>query len=194
MRIYDNIIFNPGGGGSGGFGLFEFIFASILIIFLSIIIYGILMFIAYWKIYKKAGKPGWACIVPIYGQIVQLEICELPIWYIIFIFIPFANIYYFIITNIKMSQKFGKGTGFAIGMILAGPIFPLILAFGSSQYQPSGINNGVAQMNQQPIQNQPINTIQPIPEQTVVNQPIFCTGCGTAKTNATAFCTNCGKQ
>ena len=53
----------------------------------------ILTIIATWKMFTKAGKPGWAAIIPVYNIIVMLEIAELPMWYIALFLIPFANIY-----------------------------------------------------------------------------------------------------
>lgn len=92
------------------------------------------MIASLWKIFSKAGKPGWACIVPIYNIIVMLEIVEKPAWWIILYLIPFVNITVAIIINIELAKVFGKDTGFAIGMIILPFIFFPMLAFGNSQY------------------------------------------------------------
>lgn len=94
----------------------------------------VLMIASLWKIFSKAGKPGWACIVPIYNIIVMLEIVEKPAWWIILYLIPFVNITVAIIINIELAKVFGKDTGFAIGMIILPFIFFPMLAFGNSQY------------------------------------------------------------
>ncbi len=92
-----------------------------------------------WKINTKAGKPGWACIVPIYSMIVTLEIIGKPYWWIIMYFIPFANIIFGIWTLNLLAKSFGKSEGFTLGLIFLGFIFFPILAFGSAEYQgPAG--------------------------------------------------------
>ena len=103
-----------------------------VIVWLALIIF----FIAVgWKIFTKAGKPGWAAIIPIYNIIVFLEIINRPIWWILLTLIPFVNFVVAIIMAMDLAKSFGKGTGFGIGLIFLSPIFSAILAFGSAQYQ-----------------------------------------------------------
>ena len=85
-----------------------------------------------WKTFAKAGQPGWACIVPIYNLIVMLKIAGRPIWWIIpVVLVPFFGL----IPCIDIAKKFGKGTGFGIGLGFLGFIFFPMLGFGDSQYQ-----------------------------------------------------------
>ena len=87
-----------------------------------------------WKIFAKAGKPGWAAIVPIYNLIVLLEIAEKPIWWIVIVFIPFVGgLIFAILVWMAVAQKFGKSSGF--GVLCAFVIGIPILGFGSAQYQ-----------------------------------------------------------
>lgn len=90
---------------------------------------------AQWKIFTKAGKPGWAAIIPIYNIIVFLEIVGRPLWWIVLMLIPLVNIVIGIMLSIDLAKSFGKGTGFAVGLILLSPIFLLMLAFGDARYQ-----------------------------------------------------------
>lgn len=90
---------------------------------------------ANWKIFTKAGKPGWASIVPIYNIIVLLEIIGRPVWWIVLALIPFVNFIFAILVSVDLAKSFGKSIGFAIGLILLAPIFLLILAFGDAKYQ-----------------------------------------------------------
>jgi hypothetical protein len=99
------------------------------------LICAVVVIAAMWKLFTKAGKPGWAAIVPIYNVIVLLEIIDKPIWWIVLFFIPFVNIVAAIIMNIELAKKFGKDTIFAVGLILLPIIFLPILGFGSAQYQ-----------------------------------------------------------
>jgi uncharacterized membrane protein YhaH (DUF805 family) len=95
----------------------------------------ILMIAACWKIYTKAGQPGWAAIIPIYNWYVFCKIVGRPGWWVILFFIPFVNFIVGIILCIDLAKSFGKGVGFGIGLILLGVIFFPILGFGSAQYQ-----------------------------------------------------------
>jgi hypothetical protein len=98
-----------------------------------------------WKLFSKAGQPGWAAIVPIYNYIVWLQMIGKPIWWLLLLFIPFANLVVGIIMMIETAKVFGKGAGFAAGLILLPVVFLPILAFGSSRYQaPAPIAGGIA--------------------------------------------------
>ena len=92
-----------------------------------------------WKIYDKAGKPGWACLIPIYSTIVYLEIIGKPWWWLLLFLIPGVNLVFAIWAANLLSKSFGKDEGFTVGLILLGFIFYPILAFGSAKYQgPAG--------------------------------------------------------
>jgi uncharacterized membrane protein YoaK (UPF0700 family) len=89
-----------------------------------------------WKVFTKAGEPGWAAIVPIYNFIVLLKIAGKPAWWILLMLIPVVNFVVLIIMDIAIARNFGKGGGFAAGLILLAPVFFPILGFGSAKYQP----------------------------------------------------------
>lgn len=95
----------------------------------------VLMIASMWTVFTKAGKPGWAAIVPIYNIIVMLEIVGRPLWWILLMLIPLVNVVIGIMLTIEMARAFGKGLGFAIGLMLLPFIFFLILAFGDAKYQ-----------------------------------------------------------
>ncbi|MEK7615969.1 MAG: DUF5684 domain-containing protein [Patescibacteria group bacterium] len=88
-----------------------------------------------WKIFAKAGKPGWAAIIPVYNIVVELEIIGKPVWWIILFFIPFVNFVMLIICTNALAKVFGKSVGFTLGLLFLAPIFYPILAFGSAQYR-----------------------------------------------------------
>ena len=87
-----------------------------------------------WKIFTKAGKPGWASIVPFYNTIVLLEIVGRPVWWFFLFLIPFANIVVAIIVTHDTSKSFGKDLGWTLGMLFLPLIFYPMLAFGSAKY------------------------------------------------------------
>ena len=87
-----------------------------------------------WKIFTKAGQPGWAALVPIYNLVVLLQVVGRPIWWIVLMLIPLVNLVIFIMVAIDLAKSFGKGAGFGIGLAFLGFIFYPILGFGSAQY------------------------------------------------------------
>lgn len=91
-----------------------------------------------WKVFEKAGQPGWAAIVPIYNAyILVTEIARKEILWFILLLIPGVNIVIAIILSIDVARKFGQGTGFGIGLAFLPFIFYPILGFGSAQYNPN---------------------------------------------------------
>ncbi len=99
----------------------------------------ILVIVALWKVFEKAGKPGWAAIIPIYNIIVLLEIVGKPLWWIILFLIPLVNIIFGIWATNLLSKSFGKNEGFTVGLIFLPFIFYPILGFGSAKYEgPAG--------------------------------------------------------
>ncbi|PYQ49216.1 MAG: signal peptidase I [Acidobacteria bacterium] len=87
-----------------------------------------------WKMFEKAGKPGWAAIVPIYNLIVLLEVVGRPLWWIVLFLIPCVSFVAWIIIAIDVAKAFGKDVGFGIGLALLGFIFIPILGFGDARY------------------------------------------------------------
>ena len=98
------------------------------------LVIGIISIIALWMGFEKAGKPGWASIIPIYNAVVLLNIAGFSGWYILLMLVPIVNVFFGFYMNIKLAKAFGKSTGFGIGLILLNTIFVAILAFGDSKY------------------------------------------------------------
>ncbi len=102
-----------------------------------------LVFTGYWRIYEKAGKPGWAAVVPVYNVVVLLQIVEKPLWWAVFFFIPLINIVFSLIVHVELAERFGKGPLFGLGMTFFPVIFVPILGFGEAQYTgKQGWENG----------------------------------------------------
>lgn len=104
----------------------------VMVVYLAILI---VVIAGCWKVYVKANKPGWACIIPIYNIIVWLEITGRPIWWIILLFIPIVSLVVAIIVSIDLAKSFGKGGGYGIGIAFLPFIFLPMLGFGDAQYQ-----------------------------------------------------------
>ena len=96
---------------------------------------GLLIIVAMWKVFTKAGQPGWAAIIPIYNLYIWCKIVGRPWWWILLMLIPIVNFIVAIVLSIDLAKSFGKGAGFGIGLALLGIIFWPILGFGSAQYQ-----------------------------------------------------------
>jgi hypothetical protein len=95
--------------------------------------------IGMWKVFEKAGQPGWAGIIPFYNMfILTTEIARKEILWFVLMFIPCVNIVAAIIVCIDVAKNFGKGPGFGIGLALLSPIFFPILGFGDAKFQPAG--------------------------------------------------------
>ena len=112
------------------FGTIYFpIFLSLAVLAISIV-----TIVGMWKIFKKAGHPGWACIVPIYNYIIFLRIINRPWWWVILFFIPIVSVVIDVITSYGLAKSFGKGSGFTVGLVLVPFIFFPILGFGDAVY------------------------------------------------------------
>lgn len=152
-----------------------------------IILINILMIISLWKIYKKAGKPGWVSIVPIYNFIVMCEIADKKWWYIFFMLLPIINIYIIIVLCNGLAKKFKKSDGFVVGMILLPIIFFPILAFEKSDVLPTTLNdnelnnlNNVTSLSNEINQNNNVNSVineqyEKTYESSIKNNPIINT-------------------
>lgn len=122
------------GGGGGGAGAAA---AGVVGLLFMLIYVGIIVAViaGMWKTFSKAGQPGWAAIVPIYNLYIWTKIVGRPWWWLLLMFIPIVSIVIAIILCVDLAKSFGKGIGFAVGLILLGFIFIPILGFGSAQYQ-----------------------------------------------------------
>ena len=90
--------------------------------------------IAMWKLFTKAGKPGWHSIIPFLNYYYMFEIAGMNGWMFLLLCIPIANIVVSIMLAINLAKAFGKSSGFAVGLVLLPFIFMLILAFGKDEY------------------------------------------------------------
>jgi hypothetical protein len=104
------------------------------VLFLIWALVAIVMIAAMWRVFTKAGQTGWAILIPIYNGYVLLQVAGKPGWWLLLMLIPFVNIIIGIVVSVAVAEKFGKGVGFAIGLILLPIIFFPILGFGSAQY------------------------------------------------------------
>ena len=112
-------------GGGGGFPAFLFALALMAISVVS-----------FWKVFEKAGQPGWASIIPIYNIYILLKIAGRPGWWLLLYLIPVVNIVVQAIVAIDSAKAFGKSSTFGIvGLWLFSFIGYMILGFGDATYK-----------------------------------------------------------
>ena len=105
--------------------------------------------IASWRLFSKAGKPGWAIIIPFYNLYIYTQIIQRPGWWILLYFsiaIPavgaLALVFLSIVDQLRLAKVFGRSAGFGVGLILLGWVFFPILAFSGSQYDSHRVVEG----------------------------------------------------
>jgi hypothetical protein len=111
------------------------------IIYVGVVVF---MIAAIWKVFTKAGQPGWASIIPIYNTIVQLRIIGRPWWWLLLLFVPIVNIVILFMISIELAKTFGRGAGFGVGLVFLPFIFYAILGFGSAEYRGPSSGSSVA--------------------------------------------------
>ncbi len=140
--------------------------AMFSMLFVPILVISVVMLISHWKIFEKAGKPGWAAIIPIYNIIVLLEIIGKPVWWVFLILFPCTSIIFAVWATNLLSKSFGQREGFTIGLLLLGVVFYPVLAFGNYKYlgpsakEAGGLNPFDPSVNYK----DPFNTPPPPPE------------------------------
>jgi len=121
------------------FCLMDYLSASDIGFFVALIVF---LIAAEWKVFTKAGQPGWAVLIPIYNLYVLLKIVGKPGWWLlVIIFFPPIGIFMALYVIHLLSKSFGHGIGFTLGLIFLSIIFYPILGFGDSKYVgPAGAN------------------------------------------------------
>lgn len=122
----------------GTSSIMETMTGGVLLVYLALMLF---MIIAYWRLFNKAGEPGWAILIPIYNVLIMLKIAGKPWWWIFFpllSIIPLVGWIAVLVISIfvmhGISVNFGKDSGFTVGLVLLPIVFIPILAFGDAQY------------------------------------------------------------
>lgn len=108
------------------------------VIYIGAVLLGIAIIAAMWRAFTKAGKPGWAAIIPIYNIIVEIEVAGKPVWWILLFFVPLAQVIIPFIIAIEIAKRFGKSALWGFFLLGLFPIGWIILAFDDSVYSPDG--------------------------------------------------------
>ena len=89
---------------------------------------------SFWALFTKAGRPGWAALVPIYNTVVMLEIAGRPAWWLLLLLIPFVNFVVLLVVFTDLARSFGEGPGVGIGLAFLPIVFAPMLGFGPARY------------------------------------------------------------
>ncbi len=94
-----------------------------LLVTLLMLVLVLVEIVALWKVYTKAGQPGWASIIPIYNVYVWLKVIGRPGWWLLLLLVPVVNIIVYIIMTLDLAKSFGRSALYGIGLLLLSPIF-----------------------------------------------------------------------
>src|SRR5262245_9002029 len=93
------------------------------------------LFASVWTVFKKAGKPGWLLLIPIYNLVTFFRIAGKPGWWVVLLPIPVVNFFVLLLASIGLAKAFGRGTRFGLGLFFLGPLFYPLLAFSNLRYR-----------------------------------------------------------
>jgi hypothetical protein len=109
---------------------------SLILFIISLLIYLAVCIAGVCGAFSKADRPAWAAIVPIYNAIVFLDIAGKPWWWLFLLMLPLVGIVFAIMAAIAFVNNYGRGVGFAIGLMFLPAIFWPLLGFGDNEYRP----------------------------------------------------------
>jgi len=98
-----------------------------------------------WLVFAKAGRPGWACLIPGYNGAEFLRVAKLPAWLWVLFFVPFVNLVLFATACVRVARAFRKGPRFAAGLMLLPPVYMTILGMGAARYRRFEVVAGAAE-------------------------------------------------
>jgi hypothetical protein len=100
---------------------------------LSIVVF---LMVAAWRVFEKAGRPGWAVLIPFYNLYTLIKIAERPGWWLLFFLVPVVNLIVGMVISVDIARRFGKEDIFGVGLLFLGFIFYPVLAFSDASYRP----------------------------------------------------------
>lgn len=104
-----------------------------------VVIWYVIVAIALWRVFTKAGYAGILAIIPIVNLFILVKIAGYSAWMGLLYLIPIVNIVFAIFVALRTGERFGKGGAFSIFLLwLFSVIGYLILGFGSAKYTPRG--------------------------------------------------------
>lgn len=112
---------------------------TLLVYYLVMLAVWVLMIIGRWKVFTKAGKPGWGSLIPFYSSYCLYDIAFGTGWLFLLTLVPCVGFVFSIILQFKLAKSFGLGAAFGFGLLFLNAIFMMILGFGNyTYYGPDG--------------------------------------------------------
>ncbi|MBY0514595.1 MAG: hypothetical protein K2P78_11865 [Gemmataceae bacterium] len=110
-------------------GLFDYYLLAYAVLVLAVVA-------GWWTVFRKAGQPGWAALVPVYNiYVLVVGVARLSLLWFILVLIPGVQIIAAILVNVEVARRFGRSEAFGLGLAVLGPVFYPILGFGPAKYQ-----------------------------------------------------------
>jgi uncharacterized protein DUF5684 len=114
-----------GAGAALGGGVLAIVMLAVAAVFI----------IGLWKVFTKAGQPGWAAIIPFYNAYIVIKIAGRPGWWLLMLLIPVVNVVFCFLLAIDIAKAFGQSAVFGVVLLfLLGGIGYLVLGFGNYSY------------------------------------------------------------
>lgn len=99
------------------------------------LIWYVLVAVALWKVFSKAGYPGILAIIPIVNVVILVKIAGYSAWLTLLYLIPIVNIVWSIIVAVRVGKGFGKGGAWSFFLLwLFAFIGYFIIGFGRATY------------------------------------------------------------
>jgi uncharacterized membrane protein YhaH (DUF805 family) len=121
-----------GSSASDGGGIFAALFGGVFLL-VGLVVF-VIVVAGMWKVFEKAGEPGWAAVIPIYNVIVLVKIAGREMWWVLLFLLPCANFVAAVMISLDIARKFGKDPLYGIGLAFLPFIFYPMLGFGDAQY------------------------------------------------------------
>jgi uncharacterized membrane protein YhaH (DUF805 family) len=111
------------------------ILISKLILLFFVALFALIIAVSMARVFRKAGRSGWAAFVPLYNLVVLLQIAGRPAWWVLFTPVPVVNVVLGARLGVALAQRFNRGRMFGLGLFFLGPLFFPLLAFSDLRYR-----------------------------------------------------------
>jgi len=106
----------------------------LLLVWAAITVPGALL--GWWGVFRKAGRPGWTAVVPIYNvYVLVIHVAQLSLLWFLLCLVPLVQIIAVILVNIEVAKRFGRSEAYGLGLTVIGFVFYPILGLGPARYR-----------------------------------------------------------
>lgn len=101
----------------------------VLAIMAVVLLQVVVMAVSMWKLFAKAGHPGWKALIPFYNIFILLKMVGKPWWWFFLMIIPIVNIVFAIWALNLLVRAFGRQDEYTVFTVFFGNVFLPALAF-----------------------------------------------------------------